>query len=115
MKKMTILLAAVLIASFGSFATNNNNSTEAEAVRTVSLSGKVLDMITGEALAGVKVTVDETEDISYTDFDGNFTFDALIPGTYQLSTSLISYKSADHKFDVKNQGEIEVKLEQITK
>jgi hypothetical protein len=114
MKKMTLFLAAFLFASVASFA-NNNNNTEAESVRTVSLSGKVLDMVTGEALAGVKVMVEETDDVSYTDFDGKFTFDALIPGTYKLSTSLISYKSNDQKLDLDNQDEIEVKLEQITR
>jgi protocatechuate 3,4-dioxygenase beta subunit len=115
MKKITLLLAAFLIASVTSFASNNNNTNaEAESVRTVSLSGKVLDMVTGEALAGVKVMVEETDDVSYTDFDGKFTFEGLIPGTYQLSTSLISYKSSDKKLELDNQEEIEVKLEQIT-
>lgn len=112
MKTKTFFFTALLFAALGSFATSNN---EAEAIRTVSVSGQVMDFSTGEALAGVKVMVEETAEFSYTDFDGNFTIEGLIPGCYNLSATFISYKDAEQPLSLDNTSKVELKLEQITK
>ena len=113
MKKLTLSLAVMLMAIAFTFAMAPKEI--AKDVQTVSLSGQVMDMLTGEALAGVKIMVEETNEISYTDFDGNFSFEGLIPGEYKISTNLISYKSADMEIAVDDTQKVEVKLEQLSR
>ncbi len=113
MKKLTFSLAVLLMAFTFTFAMGPNEISK--DVQTVSLSGQVLDMTTGEALAGVKVKMEDTNLFSYTDFDGNFSFDGLLPGEYRISTNLISYKNADLEIEAGNTQKVEVKLEQLSR
>ncbi|TVQ09197.1 MAG: carboxypeptidase-like regulatory domain-containing protein [Bacteroidetes bacterium] len=113
MKKLTLSVAAMLMAFTFTFAMGPKEI--AKDIQTVSLSGQVMDMLTGEALAGVKIMVEETNEISYTDFDGKFTFEGLLPGGYKISTNLISYKSSDLKIDTEKTQKVEVKLEQLSR
>ncbi len=113
MKKLTLSLAVMLMAFAFTFAMGPKEI--AKDVQTVSLSGQVLDITTGEALAGVKVKMEDTNEISYTDFDGNFSFEGLIPGEYKISTNLISYKDADMEIEVEDTQKLEVKLEQLSR
>jgi len=114
MRKVTLFFAVMIIGVAGVFASGNSNGEEA-VVKTVSLSGLIKDLTTGEALAGVKVTVDETSDFVYTDFDGNFSFDNLLPGSYQITASYISYKNADKKLSIHDESQVELKMEQVSK
>ena len=62
------------------------------AVSTVS--GKVVDLNSGETLAGVAVSIEGTDTKVYTDLDGNFTIKDIKPGVYNLILSMISYKNS---------------------
>lgn len=62
------------------------------AVSTVS--GKVVDLNSGETLAGVAVSIEGTDTKVYTDLDGNFTIKDIKPGVYNLVLSMISYKNS---------------------
>ena len=62
--------------------------------KSAKIEGKVLDLLTGETLTGVAVTIKGTNLVSYTDFDGNYSFENLKPGTYILVASYISYKNS---------------------
>lgn len=84
-------LALVLNASV--FAEGNNTTTPPSKATAV-LTGKVLDNITGETLAGVAVAIEGTELQVYTDLDGNFSINNIEPGTYNLILSMISYKNS---------------------
>lgn len=110
MKKITVFLTALLLSMAGAYASGESDK---ESVRTVSLSGQVIDVATGEALAGVKVEVDGAGGVTYTDFEGNFAFEGLIPGSYCVNTSLISYQKGEKQVDVDHSGRIQVRLEQI--
>lgn len=90
-------------ASVFTFGTNNNNpvskdkSAEASAastISTVSLTGKVIDLNSGETLAGVEVTIEGSTKKTHTDLDGNFRFDGMQPGAYNVIASYISYKKS---------------------
>ena len=91
----------MLLATLAVFAGNNvkienkgkNNQTGVSVpeMEMVSVSGKVTDIVTGEVLTGVKITIEGMDSKTYTDFDGNFTFKNLKPGQYQLKASYISY------------------------
>lgn len=64
------------------------------ALAKASISGKVVDIKTGESLVGVAVKIEGTDFKAYTDLDGNFTINSIDPGTYNLVLSLISYKNS---------------------
>ena len=98
------------------YAINNNNSanksktnetTAASASASVSISGKVIDLNSGEALAGVEVAIEGSSKKVRTDFDGNFKIDHLNPGEYNLIASYISYnKSLVEKLEVVKSNQV---------
>ena len=102
MKKVAILFIGLVFAVSFANAANDENSNSESAVMTTSVSGKVLDKITGEALVGVKVSVGGTESV-YTDFDGKFEIKGLRPGTLEITTSYISYKDKVEKVSINTQ------------
>ncbi len=114
MKKITMLIAVIMMAVVTGIAMKPGEA-EKEAVRTVSLSGQVLDIVSGEGLAGVKVQLEETDEVIYTDFDGNFSIEGLLPGSYNITASYISYKSSDVKVDVDDTRSVQLTMEQIVK
>lgn len=118
MKKVAILLVSFLVFSVGiANAENGENKGKAEsAVMTTSVSGKVLDKVTGEALAGVKVTINGTNQSVYTDFDGNFEINGLREGSVEIAASYISYKNKVESVDVEltKSNTVDVKIESIT-
>jgi len=59
-----------------------------------SITGKVVDIKTGESLAGVAISIEGTDLKVYTDLDGTFTINSIDPGNYNLIMSLISYKNS---------------------
>jgi len=99
MKKIALLIALVSFVSL-SFATNVNDKKESKkqttAVSQNNISGQIVDENTGEALAGVKVTLVGTSQEVYTDFDGNFTFKGIGTEKHSIKTNLISYKTSVH-------------------
>jgi hypothetical protein len=117
------LLALFIVSVFSSaFAVNNDRTAEkgktTEATvtsipATVSISGKVIDLTSGEALAGVEVSIEGSTTKVHTDFDGNFKIENLQPGAYNLIASYISYnKSFVEKLEVaKSNQPLNIKLQ----
>lgn len=99
MKKLVFLFIALVIAGLESQAINvvtPNGDKEIEAaelaaIETTSLSGVVLDNETGEALVGVAIRFEGSKETVYTDFDGNFKINNVVPGKYNVLSSYISY------------------------
>lgn len=117
MKKIAILLVSFLVFSVSlANATNEENGNAESAVMTTSVSGKVLDKITGEALAGVKITVNGTEKSVYSDFDGNFEINGVREGNVEIAASYISYKNTVElvNIDLTKSNTVDVKIESIT-
>ncbi len=114
MKKLSFSVVMFFLLAFSGFATNTIE-VEKENVKSVSLSGQVLDNITGEALAGVKVVVEGANESSYTDFDGNFSFANLLPGSYKISASYISYQKSDVEVNLEETEKVALKLVQLNK
>lgn len=104
--KILSIIAAVLISTTVLIASNEKAPTAA----TTSISGQVIDKVTGEALAGVKIELEKT--VVYTDLDGNFEINNVVPGNYKLNTSLISYSTSNVEVDCSNKKEaLEIKLD----
>ena len=80
MKKIVFLFTALLILGLTSQAKNlvtlkgdkEVKAAELATLNTTSLSGVVLDNETGEALTGVAIHFEGSNEVVYTDFDGNF-------------------------------------------
>lgn len=93
-----IFLSIIFLALFGiAFADNEGIKTETPSetpVAVVTLSGTVIDDISGEALAGVEVILEGTTIKTYTDFDGNYEISNIKPGKYNLIASYISYQKS---------------------
>ncbi len=94
MKKIFLiaLIGFVLVINNNLFAEGDAPVVPANAKATIT--GKVIDNITGESLVGVSVTVEGTDIKAYSDLDGNFSLNAVDPGNYNLILSLISYKNS---------------------
>ncbi len=65
--------------------------------QSVLISGKVVDKLTGEELIGVAVSIEGTTNASSTNLEGKY-FLKVIPGTYNIVCSYISYQ----KITIKN-------------
>lgn len=99
MKKFVFLCLVLLIFGFESQAVNvvtpkgdkEIEISEMATLATTSLSGVVLDNETGEALAGVAICFEGSNETVYTDFDGNFKIANVVPGNYNILSSYISY------------------------
>ncbi len=84
------LLAVVGLSSFkGEKSKNNNNSVE-----LFNVTGTVIDNKSGETLAGVEVVLDGTDQKTYSDFDGNFVFENVKEGDYDITAKIVSYKDS---------------------
>lgn len=59
-----------------------------------AIEGKVIDMTTGETLAGAEITIEGTDMKAYTDLDGHFSIERVKPGKYNIICSLISYNKS---------------------
>ncbi len=100
------LIAAILITSTIMFASNE----KAPVATTTTISGQILDKATGEALAGVKIELEEI--VVYSDLDGNFEINNVVPGNHKISTTLISYNNTSIEVDCKNENkELKIKLD----
>lgn len=112
MKKIILPFYLIGLMSLGVMANGSENS-ESNEIRMVSLSGKVMDMASGEVLSGVKVVVEKEDLHTYTDFDGNFSFESLKPGTYQVSAAFISYEKAVQKINANEPAVVNLLLGQL--
>jgi len=99
------ITALVLLVNINVIATGD---APVVANAKASITGKVIDNITGESLVGVAVTVEGTDLKAYSDLDGSFTFNGVDPGNYNLVLSLISYKNSLVENIKINPGEKEV-------
>ena len=103
--KKVIFALLVAFATTSAFAEKADSKTEtktdskAEAA-VLSVSGNVIDEVSGEALVGVEVKVEGTDVKTYTDFDGHFVFDNLKAGQCKLVASYTSYNKNEKTFSI---------------
>jgi len=113
-----VLLSVLFIALIGIIYADNDGAKSGEPsgsspALTITLTGKVIDFNSGEALTGVEVKIEGTDIRAYTDFDGNFEIEDVIPGKYNIIASYISYnKSFIENFNAdKKDCRIDIKLQ----
>ena len=94
MQKILSIVIVGLILTINSTVFASGDNMPAAASAKASISGKVVDIKTGEPLAGVAVSVEGTDVKTYSDLDGTFNINSIDPGNYNLILSLISYKNS---------------------
>ena len=112
MKTQIILLVGMLLIGASSFASDKNSTKEDAHVSNAitSLSGIITDEATGESLVGVKVVLEGTDQVAYTDFDGMFKFEGIKSGEYTVSCDYISYEDKEATINTKKDNEVAIKL-----
>lgn len=114
--KSKLALLLFIFLTINLVAGNENDDSEKENAEkvnsTVTIDGQVQDYTSGEALPGVEVRLKENGEKVFTDFDGQFSFDQVTPGTYNIVVSYISYsKSLVEEIEVTRQPEsLSIKL-----
>jgi hypothetical protein len=107
---MKRLIFAVMVALVSTSAFAEKADSKAEAA-VLSLSGNVIDEVSGEALVGVEVNVVGSDVKTYTDFDGHFVIDNLKAGQCKLATSYTSYNKSEKTFNIKSKtNQIKIEL-----
>src|SRR5690606_12148677 len=76
-----------------------------------SLNGKVTDKLTGEPLPGASIVINPNL-ITTTDIDGNFSFDGLQAGTYNVTVSFVGYTSAQQKVVLPRTQPLNIQLQE---
>lgn len=89
--KKTLLTIFSLCISFGMLWADGKDPKQ-ETSKVVKITGQVVDQLTGETLAGVKISINETNEIIYTDFDGEFQVQCDLSQKPEISASMISYE-----------------------
>ena len=109
--KRVIFALMVALVSTSAFAEKAEPKTEPKAEAAVlSVSGNVIDEVSGEALVGVEVKLVGSDVKTYTDFDGHFVIDNLKAGQCKLVTSYTSYNKNEKTFRIKSKNN-QVKIE----
>ncbi|MCW3788778.1 carboxypeptidase-like regulatory domain-containing protein [Plebeiibacterium sediminum] len=116
MKINVLIIALVAVIGLSSFkgekSKNNNNS-----VSLLNVSGTVIDNISGETLVGVEVILEGTDKKTYSDFEGNFVFEDVKEGDYDITAKIVSYKDSKsediHVSTSEKDGPIMVKMEHV--
>ena len=104
MKKISAILLVIFLASSSAFLFAGNES-ENPPAKTVNFSGKVIDKNSEEALVGALVKIEGTNLETYTDFEGNFSFEGLTPDIYKVKCSMISYSEFEQEIDIEKSDE----------
>ncbi|MCD6566983.1 MAG: carboxypeptidase-like regulatory domain-containing protein [Bacteroidales bacterium] len=115
MKKIIILVFILVAVTLSAMTTTGKSKTNKSAAKTTSITGSVVDEITGETLAGVSVFLEGVDLSVYTGFDGNFEFTDLIPREYTIKTSLISYNECTSKVhaELKKKNKVDIRLKSV--
>jgi hypothetical protein len=95
MKIITACIAFLFVAN-SLFATGGSNDNKSDSEDRV-IEGKVIDQTNGDELTGVRVQIEGTDMVTYTDRYGNFTFENLPCSDCQVKFSYISFEELELK------------------
>lgn len=68
-----------------------------DGTKTTSISGKIIDIKSGETLAGALITVEGTDIQVYSDLDGNFKIEKVVTGINWLSLTPFSVQEVNER------------------
>ena len=101
-----LALSALFLTLFSGILLADGNDPKKNNADVKKVSVQVIDKITGETLAGVKVAINGSDQVVYTDFDGIFQLEYKNNSDLQISVSLISYENLVLKVGELDSGKI---------
>ncbi len=111
--KKVILSVFIACASLVVCAEKTDSKSETKTDAAIcTLSGNIIDEVSGEALVGVEVKIEGSDAKTYTDFDGHFVINNLRSGECKLITSYTSYNKVEKNFKVEmNSNPVKIELQ----
>jgi len=109
MKKVLIVLA--LVMSISQVRADEPEKDMPLAKATTQIEGKVIDHMTGEALVGVTLKLSGSEKKTYSDLDGNFKFDEISTGIYDIEIDYVSYNDVTLKSVSTASSDVKIKVQ----
>lgn len=116
--RSVLMLGCSLLISVSALAFTDNNSAKksnetttvdrVENVKTLQLTGSVVDDKNKETLAGAAIIVNGKK--YYSDLDGKFTIEDVNPGKCKLTVELISYEPYTTEIDLTKNQNLHVSL-----
>ncbi len=107
----SVLLSISVLANAGTDTHSESKETTTETVvKTVQLTGTVMDSKNSEMLVGAAISIDGKK--YYSDLDGNFSVSGVKPGKHQIKIELISYQTAVVEVDAIQNESIAINLQQ---
>lgn len=116
--KTLLVFACALFISVSSFASTDKNSenkskettsvNNVESVKSLQLTGSVVDNKNKETLAGAAIIVDGKK--YYSDLEGQFSITGVNPGKYEVKVELISYEPYTMEVDLTQNKNLNVSL-----
>ena len=104
---------SVLFILFFNVSFANTGNTGTKSLRLATIEGRVVDKDTKEALGGVRIKVEGSNIELYSDPQGNFRIEEVLPGEYKIKLSFISYKDkeVDHMILMSGSSSSALKIE----
>jgi len=109
MKK--VLFVLVLTMTISQLRADEPLKVKAVSEARTQIEGKVIDHLTGEALTGVTLKLSGSDVKTYSDLDGNFKFDGINTGTYDIEIDYVSYKDVTLKSVSTASSDVVIKVE----
>jgi hypothetical protein len=100
--KISLLLFLFLFSGSLALTARDKEIKQSASAGSSILTGVVLDKQTNEKLAGVAITLTDTDHKIYSDVNGEFSLSGLVPGDYTVKVNCISYK--ERAFSLKISG-----------
>jgi hypothetical protein len=115
MKKI-FLTSAITFCFAIIFASNDNETGAVSPIAYQKIEGKIIDHATNEALAGVALKLQNSNEKVYTDLDGNFVIEGIMPDvSYNIDILYLSYQgiTLENLSTKDNALKLKVELESI--
>jgi hypothetical protein len=110
-KMKKVLFVLVLALSISQLRADEPVKDNAVPKATTQIEGKVIDHLTGEALTGVTLKLSGSDAKTYSDLEGNFRFDGITTGTYDIEIDYVSYKDVTLKSVSTASSDVVIKVE----
>lgn len=106
---ITVLFLSLTIISTAGNTNKDKLNDKTTAEKSVLINGKIIDSVSKESLAGVKISVANANIVVFTDFDGNFNIE--LPTNEignEIRVSYISYEETTVRIVNENDKLIEI-------
>ena len=116
MKKVLITLA-IIFTSLPLVMASNNNGRDKDNSAKCTITGTIVDKVTGEPLSGVEIKMIDSDQKIYTDLDGKFEIKDITAGNHSFLINYISYQEYVENVELEkgNSKAVSIELKSVEK